>query len=162
MARRTELKGICNDLLSAFISRNNNLDGYWTLSQCRAWLEEEETSTIKVFLVGKVVTNEKPQVAALSQYFNAALTTMLSRHKLNLGWVKNGYITITMENANQLQCSMVLISDLGRKFQSTRSLVVHSHDPSRELRRRYDDWGIRDKREYLLQAVSAISSILLK
>ena len=72
---------------------------------------------------------------------------MLSRHKLNIDWVADGHITIERENTKRLQRSINLISDLGRKFQSTSSLAVRSHDPSRELRRHFDNWGICNKPE---------------
>ena len=58
MARRTELKGTCNDLLSAFVSRNNDLEGYWALGQCSAWLENEQISVIKVPLIGTTTNIE--------------------------------------------------------------------------------------------------------
>ena len=147
MARRTELQGICNDLLSTFVSRNNDLNGYWALGQYSAWLEEEQISTIKVSVVGTKTINEKPQISITSQYFSEILQNMLSGHKLYAGWVADGYITIESVNTRQLRCSVGLISDLGRKFQSTRSLAVSRHDPSRELRRHFNNWVINNKRE---------------
>lgn len=139
MARRTQLQGICNDLLSTFISRNNDLDGYWALGQCLGWLEEEQAVAIKMSLVGKMEANQKPQVSALSRHFSTALVSMLSRQDLSVEWVKDGCITIERENSHQLRFSLSLISDLGRKFESSRSLAVRQHDPVRELRRETDD-----------------------
>ena len=145
MARRISLKGICNDLLSAFGSRNNDLDGYWSLGQCSAWLKDEDSRQINISLTGKPPIHKNPQVAAISRHFTAVLVNMLSSNGLNTEWVKDGHILIERLSDFQIQCSVSLVSDLDRQFHTTKSFAVRSHNPRRELRRELDKWGIRTK-----------------
>ncbi|GGA40430.1 hypothetical protein GCM10011499_07480 [Pelagibacterium lentulum] len=79
----------------------------------------------------------------LSRYFSAMLSALVIRHGLQQTWVAAGRIVIQKANSDTQQCSISLVSDLGRKFDARLSVFALPHDPSREFRRREDHWVIR-------------------
>ena len=50
MARRKELQGICNDLLDSFVSRYNDLDGYWALGKFQSYLQSNARGKLRFSL----------------------------------------------------------------------------------------------------------------
>ena len=51
MGRRKELKGVCNDLLDNFVSRYNDLDGYWALGKFQTYLRSTSEDRLRFHLV---------------------------------------------------------------------------------------------------------------
>lgn len=76
MARRIELLGISHDILAAFVSRNNDLNGYWALGQLRNTMERHRTDRMVMTLTGKNHVQQDPECLGLSERFS----TMLRKH----------------------------------------------------------------------------------
>jgi hypothetical protein len=135
MARRTELQGICHDMLSAFCSRNNDLSGYWALGQFKNWLEDGGKNTLIIPLTSKANTEAIPQFSEVSNRFTTMLYALMANHQMQSDWVLDAQISLELTAANRVQCSISLVSDLGRSFEARCNLLVRRHDRCRELRR---------------------------
>lgn len=70
MAKRKKLKGIAHGLLTAFVSRNNDIDGYWGLGILRLFAEKNEISVVTLDLINKTpnLPEESPVQVAEDRY----------------------------------------------------------------------------------------------
>ena len=134
MARRSELLGIGHNVHAAFISRNNDLNGYWALGQLRNWIEDKRAVTLDIPLIGGSSFPTDPVIHPISQCFSELLQTCMKSNKLPLGWVQDARFNIDLITLDRLNCSLRIISDLGRPFEFSSTLLVNRHDPSRELK----------------------------
>lgn len=136
MARRIELQGIVHDVLAAFISRNNDLNGYWALGQLRIWMEDEGAGTLDMPLVGEGLAVINSKTFPISQRFAAMLQVRMKSQNLPSEWVQDARFTVELAAFDRLNCSLRVVSDLGRSFEFSRIQLVRRHDPRREHRRR--------------------------
>lgn len=136
MARRIELQGIVHDVLAAFISRNNELSGYWALGQLRTWTEDEGAGTLEIPLVGGGLAALNSETFPISHRFAAMLQVLMKSQNLPAEWVQDARFSVELAAFDRLNCSLRVVSDLGRSFEFSRVLLVRRHDPRRELRRR--------------------------
>lgn len=135
MARRVELQGIVHDVLAAFVSRNNDMNGYWALGQLRNWIEREGASALDIPLAGEDISKINPEISTVSQRFAATLQALMKSHNLPFEWVQDAHLTVELATIDRLNCSLRVVSDLGRGFEASCILLVLRHDPRRELRR---------------------------
>ncbi|MFC3058039.1 hypothetical protein [Paenirhodobacter populi] len=135
MARRIEFQSIVHDGLAAFISRNNDLNGYWALGQLRNWIEDEGAALLVIPLVDDRFSDQKAQISPLSQRFAKTLQFLMESKNMPSEWIQDARFTIELTAPDCLSCSFRVISDLGRSFEANRILSVQRHDPRRELRR---------------------------
>lgn len=133
MPRRKELQGVCNDLLDSFVSRYNDLGGYWALGKMQAFLLERESNLLCFDLVDEGSLPRTHPFFATSAYYPRALRRLLRAKRISVHWVASGNICVSSLTNTDLECSIVLRSDLGREFSAKRSECVHAHDPNVEF-----------------------------
>jgi len=51
MSQRNALKGIAYGLVSTFTSRNNDLNGYWSLGMLRLYAQQQRTDAVLIDLL---------------------------------------------------------------------------------------------------------------
>mgnify|MGYP001603868109 CR=1 FL=1 len=135
MARRIELLGISHDILAAFVSRNNDLNGYWALGQLRNTMERHRTDRMVMTLTGKNHVQQDPECLGLSERFSTMLRKHVSSRQLKQDWVQQVRLTVEMVASDRMRCSLQVVTDLGRSFNQRRDVVVRRHDPAREFKR---------------------------
>ncbi|MCR8825751.1 hypothetical protein [Pseudosulfitobacter koreensis] len=139
MGRRKELKGICNDLLDSFVSRYNDIDGYWALGKFQAFLQTTQKERLQFHL-----TREKSEESVFEQtlgYYRFAFQRHLRARKLTDAWVDRAVITVEPQSSSQLSCVFEIDAKNGPKFEAKRLIAVRPHKPERELQRRIEDHG---------------------
>ena len=139
MGRRRELQGICNDLLDSFISRYNDHRGYWALGIFQAALQSETKEELVFHLVGE--ESKKHAFPQTLEYYRSALVRHLKTKGLPLECVKDACINVQSLSPTQLKCRITIVTDRGKKFAVEKPVLVRSHRPELELRRRYGEHG---------------------
>lgn len=138
MPRRIELKGICNDLLDSFISRYNDLDGYWALGKIQSFLQSTSENSLRLNLVGEPVsTTCFPQTLS---YYRLAFDRQLELRKIPNTWVIDATLEVKQLSSSELNCSLKVTTDHGRVFKSCRLTIARPHNPELE-RQRHCDYG---------------------
>ena len=132
MARRKELQGICNDLLDSFVSRYNDLDGYWALGKFQTYLQSNPKRNLSFSLAR--TANEKSPFPQTYKYYRQALERHLRNRNMSSSWVRNANISICKQSPNELECRLSMTTDLGREFTATARVFARPHDPRMELR----------------------------
>ena len=139
MGRRNALKGICNDLLDSFVSRYNDLDGYWALGKFQAFLQTTHEEQLQFHL-----TRENGKESVFQQtldYYRLSFQRHLKVRNLSDAWVDCAVITVVSQSSSQLDCVFKIQTDNGREYEAKRVVAVRPHKPERELRRRVEDHG---------------------
>ena len=146
MARRKELKGICNDLLDSFVSRYNDLNGYWALGKFQSYLQSSAVETLCFDLTIGSETNGKSRFPITSNYYAGALRRQLNLRHMPLDWVSEGEIKVQSTSSSELVCSIQLTSDLGRRFCAQRHFFVRPYDLLVEFRRIIGEFGPKNQK----------------
>lgn len=139
MGRRKELRGICNDLLDSFVSRYNDIDGYWALGKFQMFLQSPHEKQLQFHL-----TREKGKDGVFQQtldYYRLSFQRHLKVRNLSGAWVDSAVITVVSQSPSQLDCVLKIKADNGREFEAKRVVAVRPHKPERELQRRAEDHG---------------------
>ncbi len=132
MARRKEMQGICNDLLESFVSRYNDLDGYWAMGKFQTFLQAETEEQLCFRLVGG--ENEKNSFSQTLGHYRSALGRHLKTRNMPISWVEQASIEVQALSANQLICRFILTTDHGKDFSCQKTVSVRPHDPESEQR----------------------------
>lgn len=147
MARRRNLKGIASGIASSFVSRNNDIDGYWALGLLCQLAKQLNRSCIVIELVGP--TQSEPTAALVSQVgtnYSQMLARMLSRQGMESEWVRRAQISIEFGTSGALSapplntwggpflCKVSITDDHGRVRSVSLTGRCGPHDPQKESR----------------------------
>lgn len=133
MGRRKELKSVCNDLLDNFVSRYNNLDGYWALGKFQAHLQSTSERHLSFYLVpDKGSGSAFPTTLS---YYRRAFHRHLAVRGIPEVWVLAAVISVEQKSPSELACVLRITDDRGKTFASQTTINARPHDPNRELRR---------------------------
>ena len=144
MGRRKELKSVCNDLLDNFVSRYNDIDGYWALGKFQAFLLTTQEQQLRFHLMGR--KGKESVFPQTLEYYRFSFQRHLSTRTLPDAWVDCAAITVESQSSSQLICTLEINADNGQIFESKRQVAVRPHKPERELRRRVEDHGPRNQK----------------
>ena len=136
MARRREIQGVCNDLLESFVSRNNDIKGYWAQGIYQAHMCRTGQAAIIFPLIP--VTNESeghPFEETINFYRDRIFSTMEAR-KIPTDWLAEAVLVVHSTASNKLRVDARLISDLGHSFTSRKHVAARMHDERTEHRSR--------------------------
>jgi hypothetical protein len=153
MPRRNELNSICHNLLHTFLSRNNDLNGYWAIGLLYLNATRAGELTLRIDLADEPsVTTAVMQspidivMTKLAERYRERLVAMLDERNLPRAWVTQAYITITFEckHANlttapvgpaQAYCAkLTIIGDDGHMHERSLAGYVWKHGSFREGR----------------------------
>ena len=147
MSRRRVLKGVANALAGSFVSRNNDIGGYWGIGMLYREIETQSEPRVVLDLVGGAA---HPGGAAarsgLSQYL-AHLERLLRGCSMSLNDVSGASIALefgtfgacaaprSTSYGQPFVCTVALTSSSGRSYTATQAGRAVPHNPAREVRR---------------------------
>ena len=154
MGRRRDLRGIVGNLLSSFVSRNNDLDGYWALGLLKAAVEREPTPKISLDLLTASAQPKTTAAEQVAKSYGRWLARELRNHELSVGLLQEANITVEFGSfhgsapPSQVMrgepyiCAVRIVDDHGKIYQRAASGWCDIHDAARELRRRPGQRGV--------------------
>jgi hypothetical protein len=135
MPRRKQFKGICHDILDSFVSRYNDLDGYWALGQYAAFLMARSEDQLVFQLQGGSTVPEDARFTASAAYYRRATSRLMDASAMPPSWLADASITFSIMGPSKARCSIEIVSDLGRNYRSDIMIDVRPHDALIEYRR---------------------------
>ncbi|MER8734512.1 hypothetical protein NKH28_32875 [Mesorhizobium sp. M1227] len=135
MPRRKQFKGICHDILESFVSRYNDLDGYWALGQYATFLTESGQRELRLRLQRGSTLSECSKFSASATYYQGAVLRLMDANEMPHSWFANAYIRFSMVGPTNALCEVEIVSDLGKAYHGDRRIDVRPHNPLREHRR---------------------------
>ena len=139
MRRRGELRSVLDGLFESFLSRNNDLNGYWALGQIKAFMQDTGCLQMDVDLLTGEAGRTTPFQLTFD-YYCYALQRHLDSRAIPRDWVSMAELHVKWAKDGLLGCRMMLRSDLGHVYRRDEKILVWRHDPQKEGRRS-GEWG---------------------
>lgn len=143
MARRSAFKGIANDVISSFVSRNNDVDGYWGIGMLHSSARENSTSKVRVELANES-SPVPPALASLIERYRLMIEEQAADKGLRFQACSievefdlprnSSGLDFCRGDENAFRCSLTIVDDRGRAWNHMVSGCSHPHDPVRESR----------------------------
>jgi hypothetical protein len=149
MRRIRALNGVAAGILSSFVSRNNDSDGYWALGKLRALAAQLGWVTVEVCLQPIAANEQAPLVCELARRYQTMLERLLSAAPLDARDVRAAKIVIRFEVGLQelsvarflpttwgtpFSCEVLITDARGKAYSRKLYGCCSPHDPSRESR----------------------------
>lgn len=135
MARRLEIQSICNALLDSFVSRYNDLNGYWALGAFQEFFQANPLNELCFDLMDAAQDEKTSVFLETFTYYRGALQRHLKARNIPSNWVEFGSIKVQRTSPTELVCTINMKTDLGREFGSQRYVLARLHNPMLELQR---------------------------
>jgi len=144
MPRSRNLKGIAAGLESSFVSRNNDISGYWGIGVlCRDALTSG--GTVKLDLIQRSASPATPSSAFATSSYTRLLETMLGNAGFSGADLAAASITLQFGTSGNLPsplgmpgepflCTVALTDRKGHKYSVSSAGRCLPHDPAREHR----------------------------
>ena len=132
MAKRKELKNIMIGILSSFISRNNDVDGYWALGKICKFMTENKLFNVKVDLLKRITIPYYEEFDYRLNFYADKLVTNVEKRLLNMNNVHEAFIIIEDVNIGELIVRARVKDDLNRVFTMAHKICCYPHSPSVE------------------------------
>jgi hypothetical protein len=156
MRRRNEIGSIASGILYSFVSRNNDLDGYWGIGVLYLYAQQVGELTVTVDILGNLVNPQvtrllriyrQPNFEVLIDRYRSMLFTLLDKRGLPRTWVTDAVFSIEFkskaavpaypkigENSEAFACTLSMKDDLGRGHVFHTAGWCWPHNPWREMR----------------------------
>ena len=143
MRRRRALKGVACGLVETFVSRNNDVSGYWGISQLYREALERQVRSVSIELLG----HSSPGIGPVAQVVQSHYAKRLEHMVLNAG-VSLSQAQVVVEfgtfgsspppreysYGDPFLCIVSLAGPNGRTYNAARTGRCSPHDPGAESR----------------------------
>jgi|JI10StandDraft_1071094.scaffolds.fasta_scaffold74687_5 hypothetical protein len=145
MATRRQLQDVASGLLGSFVSRNNDVGGYWGIGRLCQLAEHCRTDEVNLDFVEGAVVPASSIFDRLLAGYAARLAGRLSSQGIPPGWVRLASINLNFDPRHPLdrrvpistwgklyRASVVIEDDKGKCHQVTTYGYCAPHDQTRE------------------------------
>lgn len=145
MARRKQLKNIAFGLLNSFISRNNDVNGYWGIGKLYNLMENSNMFKVQIDLVSKSIQPFNDEFSRLIENYSNRLQHHLNSRHLKNEYLKRAMITLIgypnepkldtgLTAPHRIDCIVELTDDLTNVHRAEKIIWCRKHDPNKELK----------------------------
>lgn len=138
------LKGIATGLAETFVSRNNDVSGYWGIGQVQREIEVRSHVIVELDLLRGEAKPDGPIARELVAHYSAYLSASLAREGFSLSGVTTAKVLIEFGLLGEasipilgavgtpFNCRVVLASRSGKIFSAMRAGHSWPHNAERE------------------------------
>lgn len=94
MARRKELKNVASGLYGSFISRNNDVEGYWGIGKLCLFAQERETRFVRLNLLANSTAPQSVEFSKLIVGYHLFLQKHLFVRGILMSWVSSAIVEL--------------------------------------------------------------------
>ena len=146
MAREKALKNIASGVYGAFVSRNNDLDGYWGLGKLRSLAQQHGVRRVQLDLLAATIVPADCHFAPLLKRYSTYLQNRLAGSDVPPARVARAVVELDFEpdvpaqapwpccGGDLFKLTVSIVSDADRVCQIDGYGHCHPHSPSREFR----------------------------
>jgi len=143
--RRNELLDVAGALAGSFISRNNDVDGYWSLGLLRSYADSKHLRSLRFDIVSGTAEPEDRLLARVAEAYRQVLTRQLTTRRIAHEILATAEIGLTFghdtpdpasgnTDDSPFSCTVRLTDHRDRSFERTMIGTCAPHDPRREFR----------------------------
>lgn len=160
MAKRKEFKTIADGLIGSFVSRNNDVYGYWGIGKLFSHMTATGSMKLRIDFVHRTIEPENEEFKVLIDKFAKRLIVQLEKRRLNPKWLKKAELTMIgypnelspnlgRRAPNKINCKLVILDDQNKAHSSEANTWCREHNPNRESKstREYESNRKRSKSE---------------
>jgi len=146
MPRRKELKNIASGILGSFISRNNDVVGYWGIGQLNLHAHRQSVTKVCIELISCSISPPNTLFSKLVSGYRDVLIARLNKMDIHPSWVAAAIIELDFKPDVPFQfvpmttwgtlfkLTVSITDDRGIKHAVTSYGYSGSHDPKKETR----------------------------
>ncbi len=145
MGRRKELKNIAYGLINSFISRNNDVFGYWGIGKLYSHMLYSHRMEIKIDLIHTTIIPQSKEFRFLISEYLQRLFLQVKKRKIDSNCIVEANILLTgFPNEqktelgkiapNRMNCKLIIKDDLGRTHIAERNVWCRKHNPKSEMK----------------------------
>lgn len=139
MARRKQLKNVAQGLLSSFISRNNDVYGYWGIGKLFGLMLRHDVTSIQIDILNCSILPESKEFMLLIENYRNKLLMHLNNIGLEETVVIKADIAVNIiaksnyvNGLSKLGCEITIQDDLGNSHSCDNEVYCRKHSPNRE------------------------------
>jgi hypothetical protein len=134
-------------LFGSFISRNNDVGGYWGIGKLCLLARHSATATVKIDLLPKTITPESKEFTKLVEGYLSFLQKHLAARDIPIGWVASAIVELEFMPADQpekqipiitwgnlFKVSVTIVDDRNKKHTVSGFSYCGPHSPWKEHR----------------------------
>jgi len=145
MARRKEFQTIADGLICSFVSRNNDVYGYWGIGKLYSHMLSFKSMKLKIDLVNRKIEPNNEEFGILISEYSERLLIQIKRRGINQGFLKSAEMTLIgypdepspyfgRIAPNRVYCKLVITDDLNKQHSSEANTWCREHNPDKELK----------------------------
>jgi hypothetical protein len=136
-------------LLGSFVSRNNDVGGYWAIGKLYGQARAINIDLIAIDLMSSRMSPVLPEFDVMTNTFAESLSDRLIRRRIPRGALTSAKLALAFDGAvlfnktplrfmlgKPYRCNLELVDDLGRVYAATHLGSVRPHNALREARSR--------------------------
>jgi hypothetical protein len=144
MARR-ELLDVAAAIAGSFVSRNNDVNGYWSLGLLRSYADYHNLRCLRFDILAPDAIQDSELLNLISDRYRSFLARQLTVRKIARATVSRAEVALTFDPeapnvpadptyGAPFSCLVRLTDHSGREFQRRLLGCCNPHNPLRELR----------------------------
>ncbi len=145
MGRRKELKNIAYGLIYSFISRNNDVFGYWGIGKLYSHMLYSHRMEIKIDLINSTIWPQSKEFRYLIAEYSQRLFLQVEKRKIDSNCIVDAFILLTgfpnkpkLELGkiapNRMNCKLIIKDDLGKIHVAEKNVWCRKHNPRSEIK----------------------------
>jgi len=143
MARRIYFKNIASGLIGSFISRNNDVLGYWGIGKLYSHMLLTKTMQIDIDLINRTMTPYSNEFDLLINDYSNRLLNKMSRLGMHQNYMTSAKIILkgfmndrpSIRYApHKMNCTVVIVDDLNRKHKLSVDVWCREHNKLKEFK----------------------------
>ncbi len=144
MPKRRALINIAQGLTGSFISRNNDVNGYWGIGKLYLLMEKNSTFHVTIDIVKKTISPSDDEFTFLIEEYARRLREQIIHRGLKESYVKKAKIEVfgfpnepILELGkiapNRVKCVFTIETDTSKIFTVEAETHCRPHDPRKEI-----------------------------
>jgi hypothetical protein len=147
MGRRKELRNVVSGLYGSFISRNNDVGGYWGIGKLCLLAQQHDTGTVYLDLMAQSISPRCDEFTKLLAGYRAKLQKHLESRRIPSEWVASAIIEIDFKPpypngkhipivtwGNLFKLAVSITDDRGKNYAMEGYSYCGPHNPRKELK----------------------------
>ncbi len=146
MGKKKQFKNIINGLLCSFISRNNDVNGYWGIGKLYSLMVKSESLKIEIDLINKTISPNDNEFKLLVSKYSAYLFNRMKVEKIDkkhlikatvilIGYPNNPILSLGILAPHKIHCRILIIDSLNTKYALEKNVWCREHNPKLESKR---------------------------
>jgi len=143
MARRKEFKTIADGLLSSFISRNNDVYGYWGIGKLYSHMLKSKSMILEIDLIRRTIEPIDKEFELLINSYSDKLLAKMRNREIDSNHLNSAKIILTgypnepilyhgQDAPNRMNCEFKITDDLGKQHFITKDVWCRKHSRRKE------------------------------